>query len=40
MYSHPDAIVTACPLCLKTYARSAKVPVKDFAEIINDNLKQ
>ena len=39
MYSHPDAIVTACPLCLKTYARSAKVPVKDFAEVLNDNIK-
>ena len=39
MYSHPEAIVTACPLCLKTYARSAKVPVKDFAEVLNDNIK-
>ena len=24
---------------MKTYARSAKVPVKDFAEVLNDNIK-
>lgn len=31
---HPDALVTACPLCLKTFGEAAPVPVKDFAEII------
>lgn len=31
---HPDAIVTACPLCLKTFSEAAPVPVKDFAEIV------
>ena len=31
---HPDALVTACPLCLKTFNEAAPVPVKDFAEIV------
>ncbi len=37
MHSAPDEIVTACPLCLKTFSRAAAVPVKDFAEILDEN---
>ncbi|MCK9561301.1 MAG: (Fe-S)-binding protein [Bacteroidales bacterium] len=31
---NPDCIVTACPLCKKTFAKQKKVPVKDIAEIV------
>ena len=42
----PDTIVTACPLCLKTFSEAVsnskrpgiKVMVKDFAEIISSPL--
>ena len=34
----PEQIVTACPLCLKTFGRFAPVPVKDFAQVLADNL--
>ena len=37
--NNPEQIVTACPLCLKTYGRYAAVPVKDFAEVLADNLE-
>lgn len=30
---HPDAIATACPLCLATFSRYADRPVRDIAEI-------
>lgn len=33
----PDAIVTACPLCRSTFSRYSPVPVKDIAEIIDEN---
>ncbi len=33
MFNNPDEIVTACPLCLKTFARKSPVPVKDIAEL-------
>ncbi len=39
IYAGPDRIVTACPLCLKTYSRYASRPVADFAEIVANNLK-
>lgn len=32
-HNSPDEIVTACPLCLKTFARKAPIKVKDIAEI-------
>ena len=38
MYNHPDTIVTACPLCLKTFARKSPVNVKDIAEIVSENI--
>ena len=36
----PEQIVTACPLCLKTFGRFAPVPVKDFAEVLAENLEK
>jgi Fe-S oxidoreductase len=38
MYNNPDEIVTACPLCLKTFARKSPVKVKDIAEIVSETL--
>lgn len=35
----PDILVTACPLCKKTFAKTdASVPVKDIAEVVAENL--
>ena len=39
MHNHPDEIVTACPLCLKTFARKSPVAVKDIAEVVAGQLK-
>ncbi|MBR5019031.1 MAG: (Fe-S)-binding protein [Bacteroidales bacterium] len=36
--NNPEQIVTACPLCLKTFSRYSPVPVKDFAQVLADNL--
>ena len=36
--NQPDEIVTACPLCLKTFARLAPIEVKDIAEIVAENI--
>ena len=38
MYNRPDQIVTACPLCLKTFARKAPVEVKDIAEVVAESI--
>lgn len=38
MHNNPEEIVTACPLCLKTFARKAPVKVKDIAEIVAEAL--
>lgn len=35
---NPEEIVTACPLCLKTYNAASTIPVKDIAEIVSENL--
>ena len=37
--NNPEEIVTACPLCLKTFGRFATVPVVDFAQVLADNLE-
>ena len=37
-HNNPDEIVTACPLCLKTFARKAPVKVSDIAEIVAEAL--
>lgn len=36
--SNADAVATACPLCLATFARYADRPVKDIAEIVNNQI--
>ena len=39
MHNKPDEIVTACPLCLKTFARKSPVAVKDIAEVVASQLR-
>lgn len=39
MTNGPEEIVTACPLCLKTFARLAPVKVRDIAEIVANTIK-
>lgn len=34
----PDVLVTACPKCKKTFARSKNIAVKDIAEVVADAL--
>lgn len=35
---HPDLLVTACPLCKKTFnKKSTTIPVKDIAEVVAEN---
>lgn len=38
--SRADAIATACPLCLATYARYSDRPVKDLAQIFDEQTKK
>lgn len=40
MHNNPEEIVTACPLCQKTFARKSPVAVKDIAEIVVENLEK
>lgn len=37
---NPDILVTACPLCKKTFADGNKVQVKDIAEVVAENLEK
>jgi Fe-S oxidoreductase len=37
--SKPDALITACPLCKKTFAKSADCRVMDVAEWVSENIK-
>jgi Fe-S oxidoreductase len=39
MINEPEILVTACPLCKKTFNKNAPVPVKDIAEIVADALQ-
>ena len=39
MHNNPEEIVTACPLCQKTFARLSPIKVKDIAEIVVENLE-
>lgn len=36
--NNPDKIVTACPLCLKTFAEKSDRPVVDIAQIVKENI--
>lgn len=38
LYRKPDVIATACPMCKKAFMHSLDFPVKDIAEIVNENL--
>ena len=38
MYASPERIVTACPLCLKTFSPYAPRKVSDFAEVVANNM--
>lgn len=38
MYASPERIVTACPLCLKTFSPYSPKKVSDFAEIVAENI--
>ncbi len=38
--NNPEQIVTACPLCFKTFSRYAHVPVRDFAEVIAEHIEK
>ena len=40
MFNNPDEIVTACPLCLKTFAKKSPVAVKDIAEVVVSQLNK
>ena len=35
---HPSTLITACPLCKKTFQPLSKVPVQDLAELLANNL--
>lgn len=39
MHDNPEEIVTACPLCQKTFARKSPIEVKDIAEIVVENME-
>lgn len=36
---NPDKLVTACPLCLKTFSDQSETPVVDIAQAVADNLQ-
>ncbi len=38
--NNPEEIVTACPLCQKTFAKLSPINVKDIAEIVVENIEK
>lgn len=38
MINKPEVLITACPLCKKSFSKNTKIPIKDIAEIISDAL--
>ena len=38
MINNPSKIITACPLCLKTFSQKSPVPVMDIAQIVKENI--
>lgn len=38
-FDNPDKVVTACPLCLKTFSDQSRTPVVDIAQAVAGNLK-
>ncbi len=39
VFENPSKIVTACPLCLKTFADQSSTPVVDIAQAVADNIQ-
>ena len=39
MAENPEEIVTACPMCYRAIRSKAEIPVKDFAEIVCENIE-
>ncbi len=37
--SNPEVIVTACPLCKKTFSKKSDIEIKDIAEVVAGSLK-
>jgi Fe-S oxidoreductase len=37
--NNPQTIITACPLCLKTFGAKSKIQVKDIAEIVKTKME-
>ncbi len=37
-YMNPEEIITACPLCLKTFGTYSEIPVKDIATAVAGNI--
>lgn len=37
--NRPEEIITACPLCMKTFSQYSKLPVKDISQIVLENIK-
>lgn len=38
-FDNPDKVITACPLCLKTFSDQSTTPVADIAQAVAGNLK-
>lgn len=38
--NNPDRIVTACPLCLKTFSSRADIPVQDISQVVLNKMKE
>ncbi len=38
--NNPDRIVTACPLCLKTFSSRANIPVQDISQVVLNKMKE
>ena len=39
-FENPDKVVTACPLCLKTFSDQSSTPVIDIAQAVAGNLEK
>ena len=37
-FENPDKLVTACPLCLKTFSDQSQTPVADIAQVVAENM--
>lgn len=37
-FENPDKLITACPLCLKTFSDQSQTPVADIAQVVAENM--